>query len=192
MSMSLADTVMVGRVGAAAMGAVGLGASLFYTVAIFGTGLLLGLDTMVSQAFGAGDRDECRRSLMAGLWLILPLAPLLVGLTWLFVPLVRLFGVQPAVLKDTVPYLLAISWSAIPLLVFFALRRYLQSMNLVRVVMFALISANLVNIAVNWILIFGHLGAPALGRRAPVGQPHSRGCTWRWSWSSTLWRKTPP
>ena len=163
MTMSLADTVMVGRVGAAAMGAVGLGASLFYTVAIFGTGLLLGLDTTVSQAFGAGDRDECRRSLMAGLWLILPLAPLLVGMTWLFVPLVRLFGVQPAVLKNTVPYLFAISWSAIPLLVFFALRRYLQSMNLVRVVMFALISANLVNIAVNWILIFGHFGAPALG-----------------------------
>jgi hypothetical protein len=67
MAMGLVDTIMVGPLGPAAIGAVGLGASLFMAVAIFGMGLLLGLDTLVSQAFGAGRIDECRRWLAHGL-----------------------------------------------------------------------------------------------------------------------------
>jgi MATE family multidrug resistance protein len=163
MAMGMVDTMMVGRVSPAAMGGVSVGAGLFYTVAVFGTGLLLGLDTLVSHSFGAGDPIDCRRSLIAALWMILPLSVLLVLLSWLFIPFVRWFGVQPSVLSQTIPYLEAVSWSAIPLLLFFALRRYLQGMGIVRPVMFALVSANLVDAAANWILIFGHFGAPALG-----------------------------
>src|SRR5580704_12709680 len=71
MLMGIVDTMMVGRVSASAIGAVGLGTTVFYTVAITAGGILLGLDTLVSQAFGAGDRKDCRRSLIAGIWLAL-------------------------------------------------------------------------------------------------------------------------
>ena len=59
MTMGMVDTLMVGPIGPEAIGAVGIGSSLFMAVCIFAMGLLLGLDTLVSQAFGAGRLDEC-------------------------------------------------------------------------------------------------------------------------------------
>ncbi len=165
MAMAIVDTMMVGRLpeSAEAIGAVSLGSILFMAVAIFGSGLLLGLDTLVSQAFGAGDLEDCHRSLLNSVYLSAVLAPLLMGFIWLWVPFLRLLGIQPAILRLAIPYLGAITWSAAPLLLYFAFRRYLQGMNLVKPVTFALVTANLVNLAGNWMLIYGHLGAPAMG-----------------------------
>ena len=164
-AMGIVDTLMVGRIGPAAIGAVGIGSSLFLAIAIFGMGLLLGLDTLVSHAYGAGRLDECRRWLRDGLMLgALAAAPLGV-LEWACVTLLPRWGISGDVLALTVPYLSIVAWSLPPLLAYAAFRRYLQAVNLVKPVMFALVSANLVNAGVNWILIFGHLGAPALGVR---------------------------
>jgi MATE family multidrug resistance protein len=163
MGMGIVDTMMVGRVSAEAIGAVSLGSVLFYTVAIFGSGLMLGLDTLVSQSFGAGKMMDCHRSLVSAVYLTLPLAPALMLLTWCWVPLLGRFGIHPAVLHQTVPYLRAIIWSTPPLLLYFALRRYLQAMNRVTPIMFALITANVVNVAGNWILVYGHFGVRAMG-----------------------------
>ncbi len=74
MAMGVVDTLMVGRLGPEAIGAVGLGSTLFIGVAIFAMGLLLGLDTLVSQAFGAGRIEECHRWLLHGVVLSLALA----------------------------------------------------------------------------------------------------------------------
>ncbi len=57
------------------------------------------------------------------------------------------------------------TWSVPPLLLYSAFRRYLQGMGVVRPIMVALVTANIVNVAANWVLIFGHLGAPAMGVR---------------------------
>src|ERR1039458_1042985 len=74
MAMGVVDTIMAGRLGAAAIGAGSLGGNLFYPIAIFGTGLLAGMDTLVSQSFGAGDLRDCRRTLVNGVWLAAGLA----------------------------------------------------------------------------------------------------------------------
>jgi MATE family multidrug resistance protein len=163
MTMGMVDTIMVGHVSPAAMGAVSIGGVLFYTVAVIGTGMLLGLDTLVSQSFGAGDVVDCHRSLLNAVYLCVPVGLALMGIVWLFQPLLRSAGIDPAVLHDALPFLRAIGWSIFPLLLYFAFRRYLQGMNLVKPVMFALISANLMNLAVDWILVFGKFGAPAMG-----------------------------
>src|SRR3954468_22012357 len=73
MTMTTVDTVMVGKLGPAAIGAIGIGSSAFYSFAIFGMGILLGLDTLVSQAYGAGDREDCHHSLTQGVFLALAL-----------------------------------------------------------------------------------------------------------------------
>jgi MATE family multidrug resistance protein len=161
--MGVVDTMMVGRVSAEAMGAVSLGSVLFYAVAIFGSGLMLGLDTLVAQAYGARRLMDCHRSLVNAVYFSLPLAPALMLLVWCWVPLLARFGINPVVLSQAVPYLKAIMWSTLPLLLYFALRRYLQAMDRAEPIMFALITANLVNLGGNWILIYGHFGAPALG-----------------------------
>jgi hypothetical protein len=82
MFMGVVDTLMVGRLAPEAIGAVGLGGILFFTVAVFGMGVLLGLDTFVSQAFGAGNLDECHRWLRAGVHLSFLLAPAVMLATW--------------------------------------------------------------------------------------------------------------
>jgi MATE family multidrug resistance protein len=163
MTMGVVDTIMVGHVSPAAMGAASVGGVLFYTVAIFGTGMLLGLDTLVSQSFGAGDVVDCHRSLLNSVYLCVPAGLALMGVVWLFPGFLRSFGIDPAVLHDAVPFINALGWSVFPLLLYFALRRYLQGMNLVNPVVFALISANLANLAGDWILVFGHFGARAMG-----------------------------
>ena len=69
MAMGIVDTLMAGRLGPAAVGAGSLGSMVFYPIVVSATGLLLGLDTLVAQAFGAGDASDARHSLRNGLWL---------------------------------------------------------------------------------------------------------------------------
>ncbi len=163
MAMGAIDTMVVGRVSPEAIGAVALGTIIFNMVGFFAGGLLLGLDTFVAQAFGAGDESDCRRSLINGIWLALFLMFPVIAITAGCVPLLARAGIDPAVMRETGPYMHALAWSAAPLLLFFGIRRYLQSVNVVRPVMIALVSANLVNLAGNWILVFGNLGMPRLG-----------------------------
>jgi MATE family multidrug resistance protein len=162
-AMGVVDTVMVGRVSAEAIGAVGVGSILFFAVGIFGTGLLLGLDTLVPQAFGADDLEDCHHTLFQAVYLCLGLAPILMVLMSVSVPLLRGWGLHPDVLELAIPYIRVVIWSALPLLLFTAFRHYLQGMNLVRPIMVVLVSANLVNVFANWLLIFGKLGFPAMG-----------------------------
>jgi MATE family multidrug resistance protein len=163
MGMGAVDTMMVGRVSPEAIGAVSIGTVVFNMAGFFAAGLLLGLDTFVAQAFGAGDDDDCRRSLINGVWLAIFLILPIMLLIEASVPLLALAGIDPGVMRETGPYVHAVNWSLPPLLIFFGIRRYLQSVNIVRPVMIALITANLVNLAGNWLLVFGNLGAPHLG-----------------------------
>jgi MATE family multidrug resistance protein len=165
MSMGIVDTMMVGRLpnSAQAIGGISLGHMMFYVVAIFGTGMMLGLDTLVSQSFGAGAIDDCHRSLVNGIYLTLVLSPISIGVALLLPAPVRFLRISPDLMNIAVPYLRSLTWSIVPLLLFFVFRRYLQAMNHVWPVMLALVSANLVNIFGNWILIYGRLGLPAMG-----------------------------
>jgi len=162
-TMGLVDTLMVGPLGPAAIGAVGLGSIVFLAIGIFGMGLLLGLDTLIAQSFGAGRLDQCRHWLRQGVYLALisavPLSLISFGVT----ASLPSWGLDAEVLALASPYLNVVTLSVAPLLLYAAFRRYLQAVNLVRPITFALLSANLVNVAVNWVLIYGKLGFPALG-----------------------------
>jgi MATE family multidrug resistance protein len=165
MTMGIVDTLMVGRIGPEAIGAVGIGTSLFMGVCIFAMGLLLGLDTLVSQAFGGGRLQDCHRWLMHGVVLAVGLAAPITLVLYGLVSLLPRWGLDPEVLRLTGPYLETVTWSTLPLLLYASFRRYLQGMGIVRPVMIALVLANLLNVFANWVLIFGKLGAPAMGVR---------------------------
>jgi MATE family multidrug resistance protein len=163
MAMGVVDVMMVGRLSAEAIGAVAVGRALAMVVTVFGIGLLLGMDTLVSQSFGAGDRDDCRHSLVNGVYLAALASVPLCAILFAVIPALGWFGIDPSVRALAAPYTAAVAWSVLPVLLYTALRRYLQAINRVRAVMIALISANLINVASNWILIFGNLGAPEMG-----------------------------
>jgi MATE family multidrug resistance protein len=163
MFMGIVDTIMAGPLGAAAVGTGSLGNMVFFPIAICGTGMLLGMDTLVSQAFGANDIEDTRRTLVNGVWLGSALAPLVALVLWALIPALRAAGVNPHIMAMLRPYIGYLLWGVWPLLLYAAFRRYLQSMNIVKPVTFALISANLINAAGNWVLMYGHCGASALG-----------------------------
>jgi MATE family multidrug resistance protein len=165
MAMGVVDTIMVGRLpdSAAAIGATSVGGALFYAVAVFGLGMMSGLDTLVSHAYGAADMPEARRAMRAGLILAvcftLPLMAIVAGST----PLLGAIGVEPPIAAKAAGFIDVLLWSMPLLLVYTVLRRYLQGIHHVRPIAWALISSNVINVAGNWILIYGRLGAPHLG-----------------------------
>ena len=163
MFMGLVDTIMVGPLGPAAIAATGMGSVVFSAIAMFGMGLLLGLDTFVSRAYGANDRRECRQWLHQGVWLACALAPPTMALTGLVLVTIDWWGLHPEIRVLVGPYLRVTSAGALPLLLYAAARRYLQGVHVVRPIAFALVSANVVNAVANWALVYGHLGLPALG-----------------------------
>ena len=165
MSMIIVDTMMVGRLpySAEAIGAVSISSSLFIVFAFFGEGLLIGLDTLVSQSFGAGHREDCHTSLVNGIYLSFAIAPFLAIPVWIIPRYFERFGVTHPVAVLAAPYMRTLSAGLIPLLLYFAIRRTLQGMNMVRPIAVALVTANLVNFFGNYILIFGKLGFPAYG-----------------------------
>lgn len=163
MAQGVVDTIMVGNLGPEAIGAVALGNAVYYTPSLLGIGLLLGLDTLVSQAYGRNDHDECHRWLAQGVYLAciltLPLMLLVVTLSFGF----SRFGITPAVAGPAGAYLRILNWGTLPLLLYGASRRYLQAVGQVRVITVTYILANLINWGANWVLIYGKLGFPALG-----------------------------
>lgn len=163
MAMGVVDTIMVGRLGPEAIGAVALGNMVFHTIGLLIIGILLGLDTLIAQAFGARDLEDANHSFRQGLWLALFCAPWLLLLMWASLPLLQLLGLEPAVYALTQPFGRVLSLSVIPIALYTVQRRYLQAQHDVQPVMYALVSANLVNLALNWALIYGHWGFPALG-----------------------------
>ncbi len=165
MSMVIVDTMMVGRLpySAEAIGAVSISSSIFIVFAFFAEGLMAGLDTLVSQAFGAGNREDCHRSLVNSIYLTFAVAPFLAIPVW-YIPLYfEQFGVTHSVAVLATPYMRTLSAGLLPLILYFAVRRALQGMNMVRPIAFALVTANIVNLLGNYVLIFGRFGFPALG-----------------------------
>src|SRR5260370_8519954 len=122
MSMAIVDTMMVGRLpnSAIAIGAVSLGSVIYHTLVFFGGGLLIGLDTLVSQAFGAGKVEDCHHSLLNGIYLSFAITPVLMAANWWLVPSLRRVGVDPNVLQPAILYTRALGWGTLPLLLSFA------------------------------------------------------------------------
>ena len=157
MAMGIVDTMMAGPLGAAAVGAGSLGGNVGYPITVGAAGLLLGMDTLVSQSFGAKDHRDYRHTLINAVWLAVAISPVIILANLAMIPILRAVGTNPHVMADFDPFVRGLQWGVPPLLIFFALRRYLQAVDVVKPVTFALISANVINAAGNWWLMY-HLG----------------------------------
>jgi multidrug resistance protein, MATE family len=181
--MGFVDALMVGRVSPTALAAVSVGNLVFFNVQVLAFGILMALDPLVSQAVGARDETGVALGVQRGVLLALGLSVLIGAALWPAEWLLSALD-QPA---DVVP--LASEWlrwsilGVIPLNLFTVGRQTLQARQLVRPVLVATLVANVVNIACNWVLIYGNLGAPAMG---VVGSAHS---TWisRWLMAIMVW-----
>ncbi|MGH7536803.1 MAG: MATE family efflux transporter, partial [Gemmatimonadales bacterium] len=163
MAMGVVDTVMVGHLSTQALAAVALGNLYFFVFAVFGMGTLMVLDPVVAQAVGAHDERAVARGIQRGVVLAFLLAVPSAVLLCVAAPLMALAR-QPA---EVVP--LAAQYSAImapgvlPFFLFVVFRQSLQSLRHTREIVVSIVAANLVNAVLNWGLIFGRWGFPAMG-----------------------------
>ncbi|MEX2181074.1 MAG: MATE family efflux transporter [Gemmatimonadaceae bacterium] len=162
-AMGLVDALMLGRVSATALAAGALGNFYFFITAIIGIGILMALDPVIAQAVGARDEAAIARGVQRGVLMTVIIA-LIVSAT--FLPAERVLGFlrQPA---EVVPLAAGyVLWSIPGMLPFFAfnmLRQTLQAFTRVAPILVAVVVANVANVFLNWVLIFGNLGFAAGG-----------------------------
>ena len=158
MAMGVVDTIMVGHLPqpAITISAAALGQVLYNTLAFGIGGVLLGLDTYISQAHGAGDLDDANKWLRSGVVLAGMLSALLMAMIWLGPLAMTRMPVDREVMRQAVSFLGALNWGTLPLFLYMTFRRYLQAFNHVRPIAAAVISANVVNAGLDWLLLFGH------------------------------------
>ncbi|MGQ0640109.1 MAG: MATE family efflux transporter [Gemmatimonadaceae bacterium] len=163
MAMGVVDVLMVGRVSPAAIAAVALGNFYWVVVVFFGQGVILVLDPLVAQAVGAGDDVNVRLALQRGLVLVAGVSVFCALLLW---PAGVVFTLarQPAeVVPAATSYVHAVIPSAPAFFLFVACRQTLQAFHRVAPIVVAVIVANVSNALLDWALIYGHWGFPALG-----------------------------
>jgi len=163
MFMGVVDTMMVGRLSPQALASVALGNLYFFSIAVVGMGALMALDPVVSQAVGAGDEPAVARGLQRGVILATALTiPTVAGLL-LVRPALRALG-QPAELVPLASsYIYVIIPGVLPFYVFIVFRQTMQALGRIAPIVWVTLGANLLNAALNWVFIYGRLGAPSLG-----------------------------
>ncbi len=163
MLMGVVDTLMVSRVSVEALSAASIGNAWTSMTLFCSMGIILGIDPIVSQAHGARDGSRAALALQRGIVLALAISLPVALLFVLTERFLLLMGQNPALAQAAHAYVL-VQLPSIPcFLVYSSLRQYLQGRTIVRPAMWVMVAANLVNVVANWVLIFGHLGFPALG-----------------------------
>ena len=163
MLLGFSDSVMVGRLGVVPLAACAFANGILNVLFVTCIGLLAGVSILVAQAHGAGRGHEAGETLRHGLVIALVTGTAL-GLAITFGhPLLRLLGEPPAVVAQARPFLIIVGWSLLPALVWQCLKQYCESLSHPLLPMMAMLAAVMLNVLLSWVLIYGHLGAPALG-----------------------------
>lgn len=163
MLMGVVDSMMLGRLSAEALAAGALGNSISIGLSVFAMGVLMGLDPLVAQAFGAGDHQRVATRYQQGMVVATVMTVPLALLMWRGDLLMRYTGQDPQIADLATIYLQALIPGNAFFLLFVAMRQTLQAMSLVRPAVVAIVVSNVINVLANDALIFGHWGFPALG-----------------------------
>jgi multidrug resistance protein, MATE family len=163
MLMGVVDTLVVGHYSSDALASVALGNLYFWNAIVIPLGALMVLDPLVSQALGARDPVAITRALQRGLILSVALGAIAMLVMLPAAPLLRTFGQPAAVIPDAQTYVHISAACAIPFLGFTVLRQTLQALHRNGSIVTTIIVTNVINAVLNWVLVFGHLGAPRMG-----------------------------
>ncbi len=161
--VSFVDNVMVGQLGAAELAAVSLGNSFIFIAMSIGIGFSTAITPLVAEADAEGNFDKGKSAFKHGLFLCTVLSLLLFGLLLLAKPLMYIMDQPEEVVVLALPYLDLVAFSLVPLIVFQAFKQFSDGLSLTKYPMYATIIANILNVIINYILIFGKFGFPEMG-----------------------------
>lgn len=165
MAMGFVDTLMVGHVSGDVLAAVALGNIYFFNVSIFGTGTLMALDPLVSQAVGARDEASVAIATQRGAILALGISIVTILLLLPSAGVLRAFHQPGMVVREASIYLTISAIGVLPFFAFVLFRQTLQALGRVAPIVWTIVLSNVLNAALNWVFVYGHLGSPAMGAR---------------------------
>jgi MATE family multidrug resistance protein len=161
--VQLADNIMVGQLGTAELAAVSLGNSFVFIAMSLGIGFSTAITPLVAEADGAGNKADAKSALKHGLVLCTGLGLFLFALILVAKPIMYIMNQPEEVVVLAMPYLDLVAFSLVPLIVFQAFKQFSEGLSQTKYPMYATIIANVVNIVLNYLLIFGKFGFPELG-----------------------------
>ncbi|RXJ50795.1 MATE family efflux transporter [Gelidibacter gilvus] len=161
--VSLVDNIMVGQLGAAELAAVSLGNSFVFIAMSIGIGFSTAITPLVAEADTENNFAKGKSALKHGLFLCTALGIVLFVLLLLAKPLMYIMDQPEEVVVLAIPYLDLVAFSLIPLIVFQAFKQFSDGLSLTKYPMYATILANLINVVLNYLLIFGKFGFPEMG-----------------------------
>ena len=161
--VSFVDNIMVGQIGTAELAAVSLGNSFMFIAMSVGIGFSTAITPLIAEADSADNFKQAKSTFKHGLFLCTVLGIILFLGVFFAKPLMYLMQQPEEVVALAIPYLDLVAFSIIPLVVFQALKQFSDGMSMTRYPMYATLIANIVNIVLNYLLIFGKFGFPALG-----------------------------
>ena len=157
------DNVMVGQLGAAELAAVSLGNSFFFVAMAFGIGFSTAITPLVAEADSENDFKKGKSAFKHGLFLCIILSLLLYGMILLAKPLMYFMKQPEEVVILAMPYLNIVAISLIPLIIFQGFKQFSDGLSLTKHAMYATLIANILNVGLNYLLIFGTFGFPKMG-----------------------------
>lgn len=163
MLLGVADTVMIGRLGVTELAVLTFANSLFYVPFVFGIGVLTAISVFTSNARGAGDPEAGRASCRLGVYMSAVLGLLLFGVMWLFSLNLEMFGQPKEVEQNTGPFFMIIMASMVPALMSMALKNHADALDRPWPPFWIFLGGVLLNVFLNWVMIYGKLGCPAWG-----------------------------
>lgn len=161
--VSIVDNVMVGQLGSAELAAVSLGNSFIFIAMSLGIGFSTAITPLVAEADSSKNFERCKSSFKHGLVMCTILGVALFGLILIGKPLMYHMKQSDEVVELAIPYLELVAFSLIPLIIFQAFKQFSDGLSLTKYPMFATLIANVVNVVLNYLLIFGKFGFPQLG-----------------------------
>ena len=161
--VSFVDNIMVGQIGTAELAAVSLGNSFMFIAMSIGIGFSTAITPLVAEADSANDFEKGKSAFKHGLFLCTVLGVLLFLLLLLAKPLMYLMKQPIEVVELAIPYLDLVAISLIPLIIFQGIKQFSDGLSLTKYPMYATIVANIVNVGLNYFLIFGKFGFPEMG-----------------------------
>ena len=163
MLMGLVDTIMVGHVGTDSLAAAAFANCLMSVAFVFGIGILTSVGVLVSRAHGARMDEHKQVILRSSIWLAAMIGVILATVMTLTQPWLSVFRQPEAVLTLAKPFLAILSWSLVPALVFISSKTFSEALSRPLAPALIMYLGVALNVFLNWVLIFGNLGAPALG-----------------------------
>jgi len=161
--VAFADNVMVGQLGTAELAAVSLGNSFIFIAMSLGIGFTTAITPLVAEADSSNNMSSGKKAFKHGLLLSSILSVILFLIILLSKPLLNIMDQPEEVVELAIPYLDIVALSLIPLIVFQALKQFSDGLSNTKYPMYATILANVINIILNYLLIFGSFGFPKLG-----------------------------